>query len=95
MTHAASGYGIARWSPGQPETLLITDLTGTILDTHRIAPPGDHPRDGTLWPTGWAAYPGTEWHEEPPRQWTRAVFHMPAVGGNGQGRDHGRPASRA
>jgi hypothetical protein len=94
MTHLASGYGIARWSPGLPETLLITDLTGTILDSCHIAAPGDRPRQDTLWRTGWAPYPGTEWHEEPHRQWTRAVLHMPAVAENGQRKDHGRSARR-
>jgi hypothetical protein len=51
MTHLASGYGIAQWSPDRRETLLITDLTGNILDSHQVAPPGDRPRDDTLWPT--------------------------------------------
>jgi hypothetical protein len=86
MTYAAGVDGIARWSRDQPQTLLITDLIGNILDSHRVPAPGDRPGPETLWRTGWCAYPGTEWHEEPPGQWTRAVFHMPTTGGNSQGR---------
>ena len=84
MTRAASDYGIARWSRDQQDTLLITGLTGNILDSRHVPPAGDRPGPETLWHTRWCACPGTGWREDPPGQWTRTVFLMPAAEGNGQ-----------
>jgi hypothetical protein len=75
--------GVARWSTDQPGTLHITSPAGEVVDAHTVTPPGDRPGPQILWHTGWSAYPGAEWQEEPPGQWSRSVFRDPPAGGNG------------
>jgi hypothetical protein len=83
MTDLASNRGIARWSGDQRGTLHITGPAGNVVDSHPVTPPGDRPGPDILWHTGWTAYPGTEWQEEPPGQWSRAVYRHQQAGGNG------------
>ena len=67
----------ARWTAQQPGTLLITDDIGAIVAKHAVRPPGERPGPLILAGTGWAAYPGSEWDEEPPGCWSAAVFPHP------------------
>ena len=73
MTHPGNGSHAAQWSGGR-NVLVIIDSAGNVVDSHATEPAGDRPPACILWHTGWTAYPGTEWQEEPPGQWTRAVF---------------------
>ncbi len=81
MTTGSNDCHTARWSHGQPDMLVITDMAGTIVDSHPAHPAGGHPGPRMLWDTGWMAYPSAEWQEDPPGQWSRAVFP-----GSGPGR---------
>lgn len=83
MTDLVNNRGIARWSRDQGGTLHITSPAGNVVDSHPVTSPGDRPGPDILWRTGWTAYPGTEWQEEPPGQWSRAVYRHPQTGGNG------------
>lgn len=80
MTRPAEESGVARWSRERQETLRITGPAGEFVDSHPVAYPGDRPGPDILWRTGWCAYPGTEWLEEPPGHWSRAVFREQQAG---------------
>jgi hypothetical protein len=73
MTSPGNGCHVAQWSGGR-NNLVITDPAGNVVDLQLTEPAGDRPPAQILWHTGWVAYPGTEWQEEPPGQWSRAVF---------------------
>ena len=75
MTHPGNGCHIAQWSEKDRDVLTITGPAGNVVESlRRVEPAGDRPGPRILWRTGWIAYPGTEWQEEPPGQWSRAVF---------------------
>ena len=75
MTHpGGNGCHVAQWSEKDRDMLTITDPAGNVVESLRVEPVWDRPGPRILWCTGWIAYPGTEWQEEPPGQWTRAVF---------------------
>jgi hypothetical protein len=74
MTHPGNGCHVAQWSEKDREVLTILSPDGNLVESLRIAPAGDLPYPQMLWQTGWVPYPGSEWQEEPPGQWTRAIF---------------------
>jgi hypothetical protein len=75
MTHPGNGCHVAQWSEKDRGALVVTGPAGEVVESLRIEePPGGRPGAGILWHTGWMAFPGTEWQEEPPGQWSRAVF---------------------
>jgi hypothetical protein len=74
MTRAGNGHWIAQWPVNDRNVLVITDPAGNVVESLVTQPAGDRPSAHILWHTGWIAYPGTEWQEEPPGQWSRAVF---------------------
>lgn len=74
MTHPANGRHVAQWSEKDRDVLVIISAAGNVVESLRIEPAGDRPGARILWRTGWMSYPGTEWQEEPPGQWSRAVF---------------------
>jgi len=68
---------MAKWSSQRTKQLVIVDRSGAVLDSYPVQPPGDRPDPQLLWHTGWSAYPGSEWEEEPPGEWSVAVFRHP------------------
>jgi hypothetical protein len=74
MTHPGNSSHVALWSEKDRDVLTITGPAGNLVESLRIEPVWDRPGPRILWHTGWIAYPGTEWQEEPPGQWMRAVF---------------------
>jgi hypothetical protein len=82
MTNPGNGCHIAQWSEKEPDVLVITGPAGNLVRSLRIEPAGDRPGVRILWRTGWVAYPGTEWQEERPGQWSRAVFPDSEMGNN-------------
>jgi hypothetical protein len=68
---------VAHWSAEQTGNLVVTDQSGNEVHTFPIPPAGEQPGSGLFFGTHWAQYPGTEWQEDPPGQWTRAVFREP------------------
>lgn len=74
MTQAVIDQGVARWSAGQRHVVQITTPDGSLLDWYPLPLPVQHPGPEILRHTDWTAYPGTEWQEEPPGQWTCAVY---------------------
>jgi hypothetical protein len=69
-----SGTHMARWSAGNAGKLLIINPAGNIVDALAIPPGGDRPGPGLLAGAIWAPYPGAEWEEDRPGQWSQAVF---------------------
>jgi hypothetical protein len=69
-----------KWSRKERGTLLITDETGEVVGSYAVTPNGDRPGPEILWRTGWVAYPGTEWREQPPGEWSRAVCEESRTG---------------
>jgi hypothetical protein len=79
------GSYIASWSR-QKKRVVITDPAGSIAASYPVPHDGDLPTPLLLRGTGWFAYPGSEWQEEPPGQWAVAVFsfqHPPTTGATG------------
>lgn len=74
MSGTTNGSHTARWSRDQKDILVITDAAGNVVESHPARSAADRPGAQILWNTGWMAYPGTEWQEEPPGQWPRPVF---------------------
>jgi hypothetical protein len=81
MTHPGDGRFVARWSAKERGALVITDIAGHVVDSRTVPLAGDLPYPQMLWQTGWVPYPGSEWQEEPPGQWSRAVFPDTEMGG--------------
>ena len=82
MTHPGNGCHVARWSENDRDVLVITGPAG---EPGGIAPTlnrrATFPYPQMLWQTGWVPYPGSEWQEEPPGHWSRAVFPDTEMGG--------------
>ena len=74
MKQTITSAGVAHWSASQPHGVQITDEDSSLLGWYPIALPGHHAGLETLWHTGWHAYPGRQWQEEPPGAWSRPVF---------------------
>jgi hypothetical protein len=74
MTHSGNGSHVAQWLEKDRDVLVITGPAGNVVESLRVEQVWDRPGSRILWRTGWIAYPGTEWQEEPPGQWTRTVF---------------------
>jgi len=72
-----SEYCFAVWSRQQSGRLVIADTAGTVMATYPVARAGDRPGPGMLLGSGWYAFPGAEWEEEPPGRWSVAVFRHP------------------
>ena len=72
----SSGY-VARWSAGRREELVVADQSGAAVSRYPVDHDSDRPSPQLLWHTGWASYPGAEWDEEPPGEWSIAVFRNP------------------
>jgi hypothetical protein len=53
---------------------VITDASGGAVMSFTVIPPGDRPTARLLRDTGWSHYPGAEWQEDPPGQWSIGVF---------------------
>jgi len=70
-----SWSGTARWSCHHKSSLVVADTNGAVLATFEVSPNGDRPGPQMLWDTGWCGYPGSEWEEEPPGEWSLAVFN--------------------
>jgi hypothetical protein len=81
MTGDAMARRTAKWSREAAGTLLIADAEDNIMGSYAVTPSGNCPGPGILWRTGWVAYLGTEWLEEPPGLWSRAVFEESRAGG--------------
>lgn len=65
---------VARWSDEHPGKLVITDPCGNEVDTFGILPVGEQPGQGLFRGTPWSPYPGSEWQEDRPGQWSRSVY---------------------
>jgi hypothetical protein len=81
MTGNAIPCHTATWSREEPGTLLITDTEGSRVGSYAVTQAGDCPGPEILLRTGWVAYPGSEWLEEPLDHWSRAVFEESRPGG--------------
>jgi hypothetical protein len=68
---------LAMWLARRRKELTIADHSGAVVDRYPVQHDGDRPGPHLLWHTGWAAYPGAEWDEEPPGEWSIAVFRDP------------------
>ena len=64
----------AHWTATERHVVRITDGNDRVLGSYPIGAPGYRPGPETLWDTGWHAYPGSEWQEEPPGFWSCPVF---------------------
>jgi hypothetical protein len=73
MNQPGNASHIAQWS-GRWDKLVIIDPAGNVVESLLTEPAGDRPSAHILWHNGWIAFPGTEWEEEPPGQWSRPVF---------------------
>jgi hypothetical protein len=79
-----SGIHVARWSCQRPAAIVIADPAGRVVGTYSVERNGDCPGPQMLWDTPWCAYPGSEWEEEPPGEWSVAVFNEGLIGGGGR-----------
>ena len=66
---------LAHWSRGRSGKLIVTDRAGREVDSFEIPSEGDRPGPGLFCGAVWAPFPGSEWEEEPPGQWSVAVFN--------------------
>lgn len=66
------GY-TAKWSR-RARTVVITGPVGNVVASFPVTHEGDRPVPALLRDTEWAAYPGAEWEEDPPGEWTLHVF---------------------
>jgi hypothetical protein len=57
--------------------LVVADQSGTVVGSYPVQPEGDRPGPQLLRHTGWSTYPDAEWQEEPPGEWSVAVFNHP------------------
>ena len=64
-----------------PGALLICADARALPATFTIPPAGQHPGPLLLCGTGWAAYPGSQWQEDPPGQWTVPVSALAPCAG--------------
>jgi len=78
-----SDVHLACWSAAQRGKLIITDSAGREVASFPITRDKDRPCPQMLWETGWSAYPGSEWEEEPPGEWSVAVFNQDSIGQGG------------
>lgn len=69
--------GRASWKSSFPDQLLITTARDEYLPL-TVPSPGPRPTPALLQGTGWYVYPGAEWHELLPGQWTAPVFPLPS-----------------
>jgi hypothetical protein len=69
----------AVWSRQQSGRFVIADTAGTVMATYPVPQTADRPIPGMLLGSGWCAFPGAEWEEEPPGRWSVAVFRHPAM----------------
>jgi hypothetical protein len=65
------------WSIQRRSELVIADQSGVVVSRYPLKHDGDRPGPRLLWHTGWASYPGAEWDEEPPGEWSISVFRNP------------------
>jgi hypothetical protein len=84
---SSSGH-VASWSR-QKKRIVITDPGGSIAASYPVPHNGDRPTPSLLQGTDWSAYPGAEWREEPPGQWTIAVFSFQRPATTGSSSDTG------
>ncbi len=73
----------AQWSREKSEEMVVVDQDGEVVTSFPVRPTGERPVPDMLLSNGWAAFPGTEWAEEPPGQWSRPVHPQPQNGGTG------------
>lgn len=73
----------AQWSRERSEEMVVVDQDGEVVTSFPVGPAGDRPVPDMLLSNGWSAFPGTEWAEEPPGQWSRPVHSQPQNGGSG------------
>ncbi len=74
------GSHLARWSSRQRGQLLITAEPGQAAACYPIPQATYRPGPELLWDTGWLAFPGAEWEEEPSGQWSTPVFTFASPG---------------
>jgi len=74
------GCHLARWSSQRKGQLVITTHTGQTVTSYPITHITQGPGPELLWDTGWLAYPGAEWEEEPPGHWSIHVFTFTSRG---------------
>ncbi len=72
-----SGSYVAMWSSRRRGEIVITDPFGNVAGCYPVEQEGDRPGWQMLLHTGWSAYPGAEWQEEPLGEWSLAVFRHP------------------
>jgi hypothetical protein len=66
---------VAQWSRRRPKILLIADTSGHVVSSCPVSQDCAQPSPELLRHTGWVIYPGSEWEEEPPGEWSVAVFN--------------------
>jgi hypothetical protein len=67
--------------------VTITNPAGNVVDSYTVLQASDRPDWELLAQTAWCLYPGSEWEEEPPGQWSVAVFSFgvtPKAGSRGE-----------
>jgi hypothetical protein len=69
---------VALWSPRQSGKLVVADAAGHVVSSYSVPQIPDRPGPELLRHTGWCAYPGAEWQEEPESRWSIAVFRRPS-----------------
>lgn len=74
------GCHMARWSSRQRERLVITTEPGQAVACYPVPQATPRPGPELLWDTGWLAFPGAEWEEEPPGRWSIPVFTFASPG---------------
>jgi len=79
MTRPPAPRLTAGWATRQPHALRITGQSGAVLARIPARPAGNHPGPLMLAGTGWAAYPGSQWQEDPPGRQTVAVSGHPPL----------------
>jgi hypothetical protein len=78
---------VARWTRKESGMLVIVDAAGNVVSSCSVAQDCDRPGWEMLLSTGWCAYPGSEWEEEPPGRWEIEVFQESRLGEASEGRN--------
>jgi hypothetical protein len=66
---------VARWSVAHAGRIVITGPEDSHeVDAIVIPPGGDRPGPGLFCGSVWSPYPGPEWEEDHPGQWSRPVY---------------------
>lgn len=64
------------WSRREPALVIIVDGSGHVADSVTLPLPVTSPAPRILAGSDWLTYPGTEWEQDPPGEWSIPVFKV-------------------